>query len=241
MAKYGIGTNAILEDSEQPREHDRHIMDCCPPGRDQEVFKWPAETGVRWLSQLCDEAGTHLRTETLNRLTSNTSVPNAANGHASAKIMSAILSELTQTDPSSQGSRLKKPLGRWNELVHHRGYVGSFVEFTEPGTEPRLVEVSSTRDHGGSGGSIILGWEFTPTNPPALRRSARRGSTGKKWGRPVPVSITIGPQAQAQVRLAEVSKTQHGGHRPGTSTLGGEQGLHWMEMAERGKIGPQLY
>ena len=177
---------------------------------------------MRWLSQLCDETGTHLRTETLNRLTSNTSVPNATGGSASAKILHDIFSELTQTNPSSQGSRLQKPLGWWNELVNHRGYVGSFVEFTEPGAEPRLIEASSTRDHEGSGGSIIQGWEFKPTNPPALRRSARRGSTGGKWGQPAPVSITAGPQGQAHVMVAEVSKTKHGGHRPGISTLGGE-------------------
>ena len=77
MAKYGIDTNAMLEDSEQPREHDRHIMGCCPLGREQEVFKWSDETAVRWLSQLCDKAGTQIRTEALNRLTSDASVPNA--------------------------------------------------------------------------------------------------------------------------------------------------------------------
>ena len=34
MAKYGIGANAMMRYSEQPREHDKHIMDCCPPGRE---------------------------------------------------------------------------------------------------------------------------------------------------------------------------------------------------------------
>ena len=138
MAKYGIGINAMMDDSEQPKERDKHIMDCCPPDREQEVFKWTDRAGVRRLSQLCDEASIHLRADTLNRLTSNTSIPNT-DGAASARTLYDILSELTQTDPSSQGGQLKTPLGRWNELVHHRGYAGSFVEFAEPGEESRVV------------------------------------------------------------------------------------------------------
>ena len=149
----------MMEDSGQPREHDKHIMDCCPPGREQEVFKWPDRTGVRWLSLLCDEAGTHLKTETLSRLTSNTSILNAVDGTETAETLYDILSDVTQIDPSSQGSKLKNPLGRWNELVHHRGYAGSSVEFTEPGKEPRLIEVSFTRDCGGLDGSVLQGLE----------------------------------------------------------------------------------
>ena len=87
MAKYGIGTNAMTEGSEKHREHDRHSMDCCSAGREQEVFIWSDRTGVRWLSQLCDEAGTHLRTETPSCLTSNTSVLHAADGTETARVL----------------------------------------------------------------------------------------------------------------------------------------------------------
>ena len=110
---------------------------------------------MRWLSQMCGEADIYIRVFTLNRLTSNTSTPNAIDGAASARALYDILSKLTPTDPSSQGGQLKAPLGRWNELVHHRGYAGSFVEFAEPGKEPRLIEVSSTRECGRSDGSVI--------------------------------------------------------------------------------------
>ena len=81
------------------------------PDREQEFFEWSDGTGVRWLSQLRDEDGTHLRTETLSRLTSKTSVLNTADGMETAKILYDILSEVTQTDPSSQGSKLKTPSG----------------------------------------------------------------------------------------------------------------------------------
>ena len=47
MAKYGTDTDTMMEDSEQPREHDKHIMDCYPPGRGQEVFRWSDRTGLR--------------------------------------------------------------------------------------------------------------------------------------------------------------------------------------------------
>ena len=108
MAKCGTGTIAMIEGSEKPREHGRHSMDCCPAGREQGGFKWSDRTGVRWLSQLCDEAGTHLRTETISRLTSNTPVLHAADGTETARVLDDILSEVTQTDPSSQGSKLQK-------------------------------------------------------------------------------------------------------------------------------------
>ena len=85
-----------MEGSEKPREHDKHIMDCCSAGPEQEVFKWTDRTGARWLSQLCDEAGTHLRTETLSRLTSNTPVLHATNGTDTARVLDDILGEATQ-------------------------------------------------------------------------------------------------------------------------------------------------
>ena len=76
------------------------------------------------------------------------------------------------------GGRLKKAIGPWNELVHHSGYAGTLVEFTEPGKEPRLIEVSPTQNCGELAGSVLQGWEFQPTSPPNLRRGARTDSMG---------------------------------------------------------------
>ena len=46
MANYGIDTSAMLTEPQtepaKPREHDRHVIGCCPPERGQEVFKWSA-------------------------------------------------------------------------------------------------------------------------------------------------------------------------------------------------------
>ena len=156
MAKYGIGANAMMENSKKPRERNRHIMGCCPAGWEREVFKWSDRAGVIWLSRLCDETGARLRTETLSHLTSNTPAPHAAGGTETARVLDDILSEVTQTGPSSQGSKLNtKKLGPWNELIHHHGYAGSFVESTKPGEEPRLTEVSSAQDYGELEGSVL--------------------------------------------------------------------------------------
>ena len=114
MAKCGIGTNTTLMGSAKPREHDRHVLGCCPAGPEHEAFKWSNGTRVRWLSQLCNEAGTYLRTETRNRLISNTSVPHAADGTETAKVTDCILTEIIQTEPETQGQAQKTPgfLGR---------------------------------------------------------------------------------------------------------------------------------
>ena len=45
MAKCGIDTNAMMEDSEQPREHDKHIMDCCPTDREQKSVQMVRQDG----------------------------------------------------------------------------------------------------------------------------------------------------------------------------------------------------
>ena len=84
MAKYGAGTNTILEWSAKPREHGRHVLDCCLAEDEQVVFKWSTRIGVRWLSQLCDEAGTHPKKEALRHMLSNTSITHAAAGAETA-------------------------------------------------------------------------------------------------------------------------------------------------------------
>ena len=150
----------MLDGSAKPREHNKHVLACCRPEDEQAVFKWSTQTGVRWLSQLSDEAGTHLRKETLSRMTSNTSALHAAAGHDTTRALSMILEGHVQTDPKTQGSKLNKPLGPWNELVHHRGSEWSFVEFSEPGEEPRLIEVCSSQEDPDSRGSLIRGWEI---------------------------------------------------------------------------------
>ena len=133
---------------------------------------------MRWPSQLCDEAGTHLRTETLSCLTSNTSGPHAADCTGAVRVFDWILGETIQTDPRTQGSTLKRPLGPWDELVHHRGYTGSFVEFLEPGAYPRLIDVRSAQDYGEVGKSVLQGLEFQPFLASDARGSDRKGATG---------------------------------------------------------------
>ena len=222
MAKYNVGTNVVRLSSSKPREHDKHVMECCTPEMEHETFKWVVQTGVTWLSQLCNEAGTHLRTEPLSRMTSNTSVPHTAAGAQTARVLDCILSSLTQTDPSTQGGRLTDPLGPWHEPAHHRGYPGSFINFSGPGDDPRLIEVCSTRE-GTGGGSTLHGWEYTPTQPSAARRSDRRGTTGKEWGNPTPVTISIDTASQKHVRLAETARARPGASpRPNIKSMGGQ-------------------
>ena len=50
MAKYGIGTNTMLDWTAKPLEHNEHILKCGPTEDEQTVFKWSTHTGVRWLS-----------------------------------------------------------------------------------------------------------------------------------------------------------------------------------------------
>ena len=88
---------------------DRHIMDCCPAGREQEVFKCPDRAESRWLSKLCDEAGTHLRTETLSRLTSNTSAPHAADDTETARVLGDIFSGHPDRPQFEREQAPKKP------------------------------------------------------------------------------------------------------------------------------------
>ena len=115
--------------------------------------------------------------------------------------------------------QLKTPFGRWNELVHHRGYAGSFVEFAGPGKERSLIEISSTRACGRSGGSVVQGWEFQLAHPPAPRRSARQGPTGKTRGNPAPVTMTVetsmsGARQGVRSREEEALRHQTGHQHP---------------------------
>ncbi len=76
-----------------PRQHDKHILDCCEKGKEQEVHRWSAQTGIHWLSQLCNEEGAHLRTEVHHRLLSNTSQSHKVAGGGTPKALCWILSE----------------------------------------------------------------------------------------------------------------------------------------------------
>ena len=234
MAKYGTGTSAVRTSSTKPRQNDIHVMACGPPAMEHEAFKWVARTGVKWLCQLCDESGTHLRAEPLNRMTSNTSLPHSPDGTQTAWVPACILSETTQADPQTQGSRPKKPLGPWNKLAHHRGYTGSFVNFSGSGDNPRLIEVSISQN-GGDGESVLYGWEYTLSLAPNTRKSEfeRRGTAGKKWGDPVPVSLVVEPYHQTHVRLPETAKVEPGSTgKPDTRTMGGSNRWYWMSMSE---------
>ena len=107
MAEYGVGTNAIIKSSAKPRKGDKHVLQCCQVGREHAVFKWSSETGVLWLSQLCNEEGTHLRVETYNRLISNTSKPHKVEGGKTPKILGWISSEVVSPGTKAHGQRLK--------------------------------------------------------------------------------------------------------------------------------------
>ena len=80
-----------------------------------------------------------------------------------ARALTSILGGELQTDPKTQGSQLKTPLGSWNKLVHHRRCQGTFVEFSEPGEEPRLMEVRLSQEDPDGEGSLLRGWEYAPT------------------------------------------------------------------------------
>ena len=183
MAKYGIGTNAIVRSSAAPRQHDRRILDCCERGKEQEVHKWSARTGIHWLSQLCNEEGTHLRTEVHNRLLSNTSQPHRSEGGVTPQTLCWVLSEEVLPGSKTHGRKLKNQLGPWHRRVQHRGYEGSFVEVTMPNSERRLIEVVTTHAGVSPEQAVIRGWEYLPEEEtPGRRCSARQGDGGKTWG-----------------------------------------------------------
>ena len=139
----------------KPREHNKDIIACCPPEDEQTVFKFSTQTGKRWPNQLCNEADTHPTKETLSRMLSNTSVFHAAASAETTRAFTSILRGELQTDPKTQGSQLKEPLGSWNKFAHHQDYEGSFVEFSEPREEPRLMEVRSSQEDPDGKGSLF--------------------------------------------------------------------------------------
>ena len=169
----------MLDGPAKPRDHDKHVLACYLPEDVQTVFKWSTQIGARLPSRLSNEAGTHPTKETLNHMLSNTSVPHAAAGAETARALNLIMRGQLQTDPRTQGSQHKIPLGSWNKFTHHRGYEGSFVEFSKPGEEPRLIEVCSPQEDPDSKGSLLRGWEYTPTESSKTRRSLRFGATEK--------------------------------------------------------------
>ena len=80
MTKYGIGTNAIIKSSAKLRKWDKRVLECYELGSERAVFKWSSETGIHWLSQLCNEEEAQLRAETYDYLLSNTSRPQKVEG-----------------------------------------------------------------------------------------------------------------------------------------------------------------
>ena len=214
----------MLDGSAKPREHDKHILACCPPEDEQTVFKWPTQTGVRWTNQLRNEVGTHPTKETHNRMISNTSVLHAAAGAETARALNSILRRELQTDPNTQGGQLKIPLDSWNKFAHHRGYEGSFVEFLEPGEEPILIEVSSYQEDPDSRGSMLRGWEYTPSKSSKARRGPGLGATDKLWDNPRIAYIEITHNCQRHVHLAAVTREALGGTDIRTILVGGGGG-----------------
>ena len=145
------------------------ILACCPPEDEQAASKWSTQTGVRWLSQLCNEADTHPTKETLSRMLFNTSVLHAAAGAETTRALTSILRGELQTDPKTQGSQLKEPPGSWNKFAHHRGYEGSFVEFSGPEEAPRLMEVCPSQEDSDGEGFLLCGWEYAPNESSKTR------------------------------------------------------------------------
>ena len=111
MAKYGTGTNAIFKSSAKPRKGDRRVLHCCEDGQEQAVFKWSTETGMHWLSHMCNEEGTHLWDGIYDRLISNTSRPHKEEGGTTPKVLCWILSEVVSAGTKPHGQKLKEPLG----------------------------------------------------------------------------------------------------------------------------------
>ena len=66
--------------------------------------------------------------KTPSRLLSNTSVLHAADGTETEIVLSWILGEVLLTNPKTQGSQLKTPLGPRDEMSHNRVYDGTFVD-----------------------------------------------------------------------------------------------------------------
>ena len=101
MTKYGTGTHTMLNRSAMPRKNDRRVLKCCSIGDEQTVFKWPIRMGVRWLSQLCNEAGTHPTQEALGRMLSNTSLLHITANTETARALTVVLGGELQTDPKT--------------------------------------------------------------------------------------------------------------------------------------------
>ena len=122
---------------------------------------------------------------------SNTPGLHAAADAEVARAPTSIMGGELQTDPKRQGSKLRKVLGPWNKLAHHRGYKGSFIELSKPGEKPILMEVCSSQEDPDGGGSMLRGWEYAPTESSNNRRSPRLGDTRRLWGGPVIACTTI--------------------------------------------------
>ena len=136
----------------------------------------------------------------------------------------ARVSSFKRTPRHRGGGKLKAPLDPWNVKSHDREYEGSFVEFLEPGQEPRLIEVSSSQADYETGGSLLHWWAYVSTKGIGVKRILTTGSIGKRWGNPAVICLEIKPNRQAHVHRAKVTKGTLGDtDKCGTGLMGGSQ------------------
>ena len=75
----------------------------------------------------------------------------------------------TPNRPQDTRSQLKEQLGSRNKFAHHRGYEGSFVEFSGPEEAPRLMEVCPSQEDSDGEGFLLCGWEYAPNESSKTR------------------------------------------------------------------------
>ena len=177
----------------------------------------------------------------IRRFFSNTSVLHAAADAGTARAPTSILGGELQTDPKTQGGKLRNPLGSWNKLVHHRGYEGSFIEFSGPVEEPILMEVCSPQEDPDGKGSLLRGWEYAPTESSNNRRSPRLGATGRLWGDPVITRIMITPSCQRHVHLAAITRKNLSDTDRRITLVGEGRKWYWMTTSENQHRAPKDY
>ena len=190
---------------------------------------------MHWLSQLYNEDGAHLRSETYRRLLSTTFAnPHDGGGRdAEGPLLDPLRGYPTRYENTR--AQAKSPTRALTGRAHHRGDEGSFVEVTIPDKAKRLTEVvylQSGEDHARS---ILGGWEYTPekAGPPA-RRSERQGGTRITWGHPRKIIATLSGNSHAYIRI--VSATWGGtwgtGDKPDLGELGGSPAWYWVRVVE---------
>ena len=82
---------------------------------------------------------------------------------------------------------------------------------------------------------------YAPTKSSNNRRSPRLGDTGRLWGDPVIVCITITSRCQQHVHLATGTRKILGGRDRRISLLGGGKKWYWMTLSENQPRVPKDY